>query len=170
MTTEQRFWAKVDKNGPGGCWLWTAARYPGGYGQFRANGKGGAAHRFAYELLVGPIPEGLEVDHVCHVRHCVNPGHLQAVTRSVNMTRAALRRRSRREQAQATRRPEADPGVLLEVLREAGVSLSTGELLHRVQEQTGELRMTLYAWIGIHASGGKVVPARPGVWCLPEVV
>ena len=46
-----------------------------------------AAHRFAYEMLVGPIPEGLDLDHLCRVRHCVNPNHLEPVTRSENLRR-----------------------------------------------------------------------------------
>lgn len=81
QTTEERFWAKVDKNGPGGCWLWTAGTSKG-YGQF-LNG----AHRVSYEMLVGPIPEGLHIDHLCRVRACVNPDHLEPVTRKENILR-----------------------------------------------------------------------------------
>ena len=89
-TTEDRFWAKVDKADT--CWLWTGSRDHKGYGYF-ADGAGrlARAHRFAYELLVGPIPEGLEIDHVkergCRHRHCVNPAHLEPVTHHENLMR-----------------------------------------------------------------------------------
>jgi hypothetical protein len=92
----ERFWAKVDKNGPNGCWLWTAAltsAAPGqaGYGLFtERKPKGVRAHRFAYELLVGPIPEGLQLDHLCRVRHCVNPAHLEPVTQRENILRSPV--------------------------------------------------------------------------------
>lgn len=84
-----RFWAKVDKDGPGGCWLWTAGRTNGGYGMFGVEGNRTVpAHRYAYELLVGPIPGGLTIDHLCRVRHCVNPAHLEAVTYAENNRRS----------------------------------------------------------------------------------
>jgi hypothetical protein len=75
---EERFWEKVDKNGPGGCWLWTAHVTAGGYGQFTPrHHKHESAHRFAYALLVGPIPEGMTLDHACRVPRCVRPEHLR---------------------------------------------------------------------------------------------
>lgn len=86
MTLEERFWAKVDKDGPNGCWLWTASTNLQGYGQF-FDGKTVLAHRFAYERLVGPIPEGLVTDHLCRTPLCVNPAHLEPVTQRENMLR-----------------------------------------------------------------------------------
>ncbi len=89
-TREERFWAKVDRSGPGGCWLWTASTREG-YGYFGLGRRDEGmvdAHRFAYELLVGPIPAGLEIDHLCRVRRCVNPPHLEAVTSAENKRRA----------------------------------------------------------------------------------
>ena len=81
-----RFWAKVDRTGD--CWTWTAAlRRPGGYGQFWAAGRMVGAHRFAFTLLVGPIPAGLELDHLCRNHACVNPEHLEPVTQAVNLLR-----------------------------------------------------------------------------------
>lgn len=94
-TREELFWAKVDKNGPipihcpelGACWLWTAATIRGGYGAFWRGDQHRAAHRFSYERLIGPIPKGLTLDHLCRRPPCVNPRHLQPVTEQVNILR-----------------------------------------------------------------------------------
>ncbi len=82
-----RFWTKVDKTGT--CWLWTGAKKATGYGVFRkhADQNPRPAHRLAYEELIGPVPEGLELDHLCRVRACVNPAHLEPVTGRVNILR-----------------------------------------------------------------------------------
>ncbi len=88
-STESRFWAKVHKTNT--CWLWTGAIIANsGYGQFRyARRSGGRvlAHRYAYELLIGLIPEGLVIDHLCRNRACVRPSHLEAVTHRENILR-----------------------------------------------------------------------------------
>ena len=107
MTPDQalRFTAKI-KIDPSGCWHWTGARVKptasrpngGGYGFFRADGRSQLAHRVSYAHHVGPIPEGMTIDHTCHKadgscpgggrdcmhRRCVNPAHLEAVTQRVN--------------------------------------------------------------------------------------
>lgn len=79
---------KINKDGAGGCWIWTASKKPRGYGQFaiRVNGKNKNhyAHRLSYEIHVGPIPEGMQLDHICRVRSCVNPDHLRVVTNMEN--------------------------------------------------------------------------------------
>lgn len=86
---EARFWPRVNRT-PEGCWLWTAkAQTSNGYGQLRVNGRMVLVHRFAYELLVGPIPEGMQIDHLCRVRRCVNPDHLEPVTNLTNRQRSA---------------------------------------------------------------------------------
>lgn len=92
-----RFWAKVRRTD--GCWLWTGGTSTDGYGSFWAGRRSVRAHRFAYELEVGPIPEGLDLDHTCcqpdrcdggrrcpH-RRCVNPAHLEPVTNAENARR-----------------------------------------------------------------------------------
>ena len=82
---DERFWPKVDAFGD--CWEWTAGKNKYGYGLFRFKNRSYLAHRFAYETLVGDIPEGEELDHLCRNRACCNPDHLQAVTRRVNVLR-----------------------------------------------------------------------------------
>ena len=71
-----------------GCWLWTGIiDKPGGYGRFTFWGRLRLAHRVAYEHWIGKIPMGLQIDHLCRVRNCVNPDHLEAVTQRENLMR-----------------------------------------------------------------------------------
>jgi hypothetical protein len=69
------------------CWLWTGRRDIGGYGRLWVGDRDVPAHRWSYERFVGPIPEGLQVDHLCRVRECVNPAHLEPVTQAENIRR-----------------------------------------------------------------------------------
>lgn len=90
MALTERFWSKVDRSaGPDACWLWLGAKHPAGYGQAwdPSSHRRRGAHRMAYEGVIGPIPEGLELDHLCRVPACVNPGHLEPVTHAENMAR-----------------------------------------------------------------------------------
>ena len=92
------FWSRVDQSaGPGACWPWTGSRNVRrrGYGQVRfGNNVPEGAHRVAYKLAVGPIPEGMTIDHVrargCVTTACCNPAHLEAVTLAENIARTAL--------------------------------------------------------------------------------
>lgn len=95
---ETRFWNKVNKDGPiplnrpelGKCWVWTAAKNGAGYGKLGRGGrkeKNDYAHRISYELFVAPIPHGLEIDHLCRNKSCVNPNHLEPVSTRTNIIR-----------------------------------------------------------------------------------
>lgn len=75
----------VDKSGD--CWVWTGSKRRRGYGRINIEGKSVVAHRFAYELLVGPIPDGLHLDHLCRNTSCVNPDHLEPVPCGENIRR-----------------------------------------------------------------------------------
>lgn len=85
---DERFWVKVEEN-PAGCWLWQASTR-NGYGCFAVEpGDNAYAHRWAYEQMVGEIPAGLQLDHLCETRNCVNPYHLDPVTPLVNTRRSS---------------------------------------------------------------------------------
>jgi len=85
----ERFMDMVKKM-PSGCWEWQAAKNDLGYGQLTLPGKKRVyAHRFSYEKHVGPIPEGMDLDHLCRNPSCVNPDHLEPVTHRENMHRGA---------------------------------------------------------------------------------
>lgn len=78
-----RFWAKVEKTES--CWNWTAAKTHNGYGvAYLPNHKQQVAHKIAYRMLVGEVPDGIELDHTCHNRSCVNPDHLRQATHKQN--------------------------------------------------------------------------------------
>jgi len=95
LSVTERWLAHVDKNGPipeyrpdlGPCWIWTGAKANTGYGQLSVDGHPTYVHRLAYELLVGPIPDGLTIDHLCRIRACCCPGHLEAISLSENKRR-----------------------------------------------------------------------------------
>lgn len=99
MTLAERFWTKVDKNGPvsgwrpelGPCWVWTRGKTGDGYGAFSiGDGEMDLAHRWSYANEVGPIPEGAELDHLCRNRACVRPDHLDPVSHDTNMKRSPI--------------------------------------------------------------------------------
>jgi len=82
---EERFWRRVDKGGD--CWLWTGSRNAAGYGRFQLAGRGGkyvGPHRFSYEMVNGPVPDGMVVMHSCDNPSCVNPAHLSVGTHKDN--------------------------------------------------------------------------------------
>ena|SRR5665213_1639299 len=90
-------WRRINKTDT--CWLWTGRRLQKGYGRMtlpegsRGEVREALAHRFMYEMLVGPIPEGMHLDHLCRNTRCVNPAHLEPITRADHARREQSRRR-----------------------------------------------------------------------------
>lgn len=95
LSLEERLWRHVNKDGPvlrtdlGPCWLWTGGDNGHGYGTIRPHPGPGSVyvHRLSYELAHGPIPDGLELDHLCRLTRCVRPDHLEPVTQKENHRR-----------------------------------------------------------------------------------
>lgn len=84
----ERFWAKVGATDSQGCWPWLGHKLPDtGHARFWLDGRTISAYRFGYELLIGPIPDGLVIDHLCRNPQCVNPKHLEPVTSRENTLR-----------------------------------------------------------------------------------
>ena len=93
-----------------GCWLWMGYDNGPGYGMISIErGEEQLAHRVSYELFRGAIPPGLDVDHLCRVRCCVNPDHLEPVTRSVNLRRGVGPKLARERQLAKTHCPKGHP-------------------------------------------------------------
>ena len=99
LTVPERFWSKVNRSGPvpayaphlGNCWLWTGSRDRKGYGHFYSvSTSSNLAHRWSYEDAYGPMPDGLQSDHLCRVTSCVRPSHIEAVTSKVNTERGLV--------------------------------------------------------------------------------
>lgn len=82
----ERFWSNVSRPSPYCCWEWTGHLVEG-YGQFRIGDKQPGAHRISYEWAIGPIPAGMQIDHLCRNEVCVNPLHLEAVSPRTNVLR-----------------------------------------------------------------------------------
>lgn len=107
----QRFWDKVSPEPNSGCWLWTAAILRK-YGRFRFGADGTAtklAHRGAYQRLVGPVPEGMELDHLCRTPSCVNPAHLRPISHYDNVMCGDLPKVSFLKHAAKTHCPKGHP-------------------------------------------------------------
>lgn len=128
------FFVKTEGDWDTGCWNWTGAKEKGNYARFWQRRKNRLAHRWIYETLIGPIPEGLELDHVCVNPTCVAPNHLEPVTRLENQRRKAFRR------AEAV----------------AGRVIRTKTGATTIQE------LTLAFALGLPTGGGIVLPARRG--------
>jgi hypothetical protein len=113
-TTAWRVWSRVDfagpntlrKGAPGRCWVWTGPTNGVGYGRVTINGRLHYPHRAAYEMTTAPIPAGLQIDHRCRTRSCLNPAHLEPVTGSENVRRSTAADAARMRAALVTHCPE----------------------------------------------------------------
>ncbi len=107
-TLPQRFLDKFQVDPETGCHVWTGSRGQKGYGNFRVGKKVLDAYRFAYQVLIGPVPTGLELDHLCRNRACVNPAHLEPVTHRENVRRGDLGAAQKRRQTSTCARGHVD--------------------------------------------------------------
>lgn len=96
LSVLERLHEKIEPEPMTGCWLWTGAVCSSGYGTIDIGQTTRLAHRVSYELHRGPIPDGLTTDHLCRVRACVNPAHMEAVTVRENTVRGIEARRAGR--------------------------------------------------------------------------
>lgn len=117
-----------------GCWVWTANTVNGGYGRVRLNGRMILSHRLAYEALSGPIPDGLQLDHLCRNRACCNPEHLEPVTNRENVMRGVRPAQAREQmRGHAYSRGEANAKARLteEDVLQIRRLYATGKFSHR---------------------------------------
>jgi DNA-binding CsgD family transcriptional regulator len=139
----KRFWAKVEKQGPAGCWLWTGWRMKGGYGDFRARIDGVdrhvSAHRWAWFEVNGEIPAGMVICHHCDNPACVNPDHLFLGTQQDNVRDMVAKGRQNRlrggEHATSKLTPE-DVEELRRLVNGEGVSLAEVERRMGIHHRT----------------------------------
>ena len=89
-TIEERIWQRFEVDRQTGCWNWTGAISAGSYGSIYYEGRMQKAHRVIWRLERGEIPDGLQIDHLCRNRRCINPDHLEVVTQSENLRRSPL--------------------------------------------------------------------------------
>ena len=120
---KSRFWPKVNKNGPNGCWIWTGARTRQGYGTIGPGGRGTPilVHRFSYSIHKGPLPDKGVIMHICDVPACVNPDHLVAGTQSQNILDAVAKGRQKTCEDNPTSKLKNHDVIMMKRMYENGV-------------------------------------------------
>lgn len=158
---QDRFWSKVDKRGPDECWLWTGSLNTPGYAALGVEGKTyNSAHRLAYEWLVGPIPEGMHLDHLCRNRSCVNPAHLEPVTCRENILRGTNPPAQQARQTHCKRGHEFTPENTYRAPSDNRRHCRTCQ-----REWMRSIR-TLCSWCGTTIKPGRILPPSHGI-CEP---
>ncbi len=147
LSPKERFWAKVNKANPDDCWEWQASKNPDGYGNFVHNGYNTGAHRVAYYLTNGKIPEGKEVCHACDNPSCVNPIHLWLGTHTDNIHDMHNKGRARPNAPKGTQSPNAK-------LTEAQVRQL------RKDKESGATYDELALRYGVHRGYAQLIVAR----------
>jgi len=125
-----------------GCWQWLGAAYGYGYGSIRRHGKTVGVHRFVYEELVGPIAPGMQIDHLCRNRRCVNPSHLEPVTPQVNVLRGRGAGAQNRDKTHCKRGHEFTEENTRHHNRSGGGSARTCIACQRIRNRASYLRRT----------------------------
>lgn len=164
----ERFKASYIPEPNTGCWLWIAGGKANGYGHHwcKATWKTEMAHRYAYTYYVGPIPEGLELDHLCRVRCCVNPDHLEPVTHRVNtlrgMNMAALNARKTHCKRGHELEVTARPGVMHQrICRTCASTVWQESNKERARQKRAEQRAQ-----GMSSRGKPLRKTRPVKYCV----
>jgi len=129
VSTPETFWASLSKR-ENGCWEWVGRKYPKGYGKIARNGKDVRAHRYAYSLAKGPIPDGMMILHSCDNPPCCNPDHLRAGTAKENREDAISRGRVRGSSVADRNDPRIFIGTIKAAAEVMGVSPAT---IHRIR-------------------------------------
>lgn len=143
MTIEERFWSKVDTSGV--CWNWTAATNNMGYGVFGIDRGLVYAHRFAYSLVHGDIPEGLFVCHHCDNPRCVKPRHLFVGTQGDNMRDSVAKGRARQHHSQGE--DHASSKISEKDVHEIRRLYATGRVSHRALAKMWQMSHTHIGYI-----------------------
>jgi DNA-binding CsgD family transcriptional regulator len=151
LTTQQRFWQKVDKSagcGPwGNCWIWIGAVNDSGYGKLAANGSQAyRAHRYSYELVNGPLAKGVCVLHKCDVRRCVRPDHLFEGTRADNNRDTSSKGRIRGGQGKGSAHPKAvlDEEIVARIWSLRHFGLSPGKIARMLGLNRSTVKNVIY--------------------------
>jgi hypothetical protein len=121
------------------CWIWQGAKTRNGYGVTTVSGTSTLAHRAFYMMFVGPIPPGLQLDHLCQVRPCVNPEHLEPVTATVNVRRSSVTKLTPNAVAEIRATPATQTTLAAQHgVTQGHVSRIKNNLTWREEEPTGD--------------------------------